>query len=474
MNGHDDDDRTVFGQQLPPTIGRAKPEPVMPQGDDSTIFGAKFPSTQINAAYQPSVQTAQGAEMSRVSFQDALRGSGMYIGAGSNPVLAAAADVVTLFGRLRTGRIDIHAAPLRDYILREIDAFTQKAQAKGVSQGDIETARYALVATADDIVMTIPGCDPAYLQQYSLAAEMLKDRSAGIGFFARLDVAFAAPERCKYVLELMLICLHLGFEGKYRTAPNGPALLVRLRNEVYLRLRSVENRPAPQLSRIWKPVILQGKRAPHAMPLWFFGAVGGGMIVALFAMLSWILSSDSQAAQAAILQLNDPNARVLIEGESFEVYTPVFVDTQLERLEKLLAPEIKSGAVMIASKGDYIMIRVGDALQFGSGAADLASDVSDLAGRIGQALDQEPGNIVVEGHSDNVPLSGAGRYKSNDDLSKARAETVRLVLVPFFADPSRLSVIGVGSNDPLDTSGTADANARNRRVEILIQQERKL
>lgn len=421
-------------------------------------------------------QPVQAAPIPRISFNDALRGSGIDIGASTNPLLAAATGLLVLFGRLRTGMVEMQAIPLRDHVIREIGAFVKTAQSKGVPPEDIEIARYALAATADDIVQTVPGSDPGYWQQYSMAAELLNDRSAGIGFFVWLDQVIAYPLQRKWILELMLTCLCLGFEGKYRTEPNGLALLARLRHEVYQRLRSVEHRPTPDLSINWLPVVLSGKRNAGSVPLWFIAAVGGATVVALFAALSWILSRDTNEAQSAILALNDPRATVAIEsnGLGAEPYVGAQDNTQLERIRDVLADEIANGSVVVDKKGDYLMVRVGEVLRFASGSADLASDFSALAAKIGEGLDAEPGKIIVEGHSDNVPLRGTGRYRTNEALSEARAQTVRDILVQSMADPDRVSVVGVGPNDPIDTSGTKAAQALNRRVEILLQQENGL
>ncbi|WP_417273655.1 type IVB secretion system protein IcmH/DotU [Celeribacter halophilus] len=453
-----------------------------PQGYGAP-YGAQHPAGGGTDGQFPMVAPVQpeaafAGNVPKISFQDALKGSGLDIGTSSNPILAAASDLLVLFGRLRTGMVEMQAIPLRDHVIRQIGEFVRKAQEKGVPPEDIEVARYALAATADDIVQTIPGSDPGYWQQYSMAAELLNDRSAGIGFFARLDHVIAYPAQRKDLLELMLTCLYLGFEGKYRTEPNGMAMLARLRNEVYQRLRSVVERPKPDLSINWLPVVFSGKRNGAGMPLWVVAAIGGGMVVALFATLSWILSTDTNAAQAAILRLNDPNATVAIEGQSFAPSASPYVGavdtTQLDRIREALAPEIEEGALTVAEKGDYIMIRVGDVLRFRSGSADLSSDFSALAQSIAQTLDHEPGGIVIEGHSDSVPLRGTGRYRTNEELSEARAATVRDVLAQSLGDPSRMSVVGVGPNDPIDTSGTREAQARNRRVEILLQQESKI
>jgi type VI secretion system protein ImpK len=404
-----------------------------------------------------------------------LRGTGLDIGASSNPIIASASDLLVLLGRLRTGLVEMQAIPLRDHVVREINGFVQKASERGVSQEDIEVARYALAATSDDIVQTIPGTDPTYWHQYSMAAELLNDRSAGIGFFKHLDQVMTLSHQRKDVLELMLTCLSLGFEGKFRTEPNGYVALTRLRNEIYRRFRSIEPHPGQEMSLRWTPVIMGGRRKGGGVPLWIMSSIAAGIVMALFATLSWVLSTEAQASQDFIIALHDPDHTIAIEApatsstepENRSYEAPVLA--QLDRLNGRLNTEIEKNLVTLNPKGDFISIRLGTQLRFGSGSADLKSEFASLAERIGQALETETGIIIVEGHSDNIPLRGTGRYKSNEQLSEARATTVSKILSTYLSDPNRVSAIGRGPNDPIDTAQTREARAKNRRVEILLQ-----
>ncbi|WP_299684119.1 type IVB secretion system protein IcmH/DotU [uncultured Tateyamaria sp.] len=410
----------------------------------------------------------------KIAFTDALRGSGLDVGSSSNPIIAAASDLLVLLGRLRTGMVEMQAIPLRDHVMREIASFVQKCQEAGVPPEDIDVARYALAATSDDIVQTIPGNDPQYWQQFSMAAELLADRSAGIGFFARLEQVIGLPGQRAHVLELMLTCLALGFEGKYRTEPNGQVMLSRLRTEVYQRFRSANARPPEELSHKWIPVLLGGRRQSGGMPLWVVGGVASAMVVALFITLSWLLSGDAQAAQDDIIGLHTNLGEVVIERSENVIEYEAPPTGQLERIQGRLAAEIEAGDVEVEEAGDYISVRLRDALRFGSGSAELTTDVSGLGKRIAEVLEGEPGDIIVEGHSDNIPPSGRGRYKTNEALSEARAETVRALLEPHLSNPGRMTVEGVGPAKPLDTANTREARAKNRRVEILLQKEQRL
>ena len=98
----------------------------------------------------------------------------------------------------------------------------------------------------------------------------------------------------------------------------------------------------------------------------------------------------------------------------------------------------------------------------------------DLGARIAAALDPEPGPVLIFGYTDNVPMSGRGRFKNNHDLSLARAEAVKGVLEVSITDKERFVVEGKGEADPIGDNATKDGQALNRRVEIMIKREETL
>ena len=470
MSSDDDDDRTIFGQALPkrPAPQARAPVTAVPDNDDDdrTILTTRpvFPTLGVSA---------------QVTLDEALQSSGQMRGLASNPVMACAADLLGLLGLLRTGLVEMQSAPLRDHLLIALDRFKRDAIAANISYEDMTDASYALTATCDDIAQNLPGTDLAFWKKNSLTAELFDDPNPGVGFFTRLHRLSGDPARRAYTLEVMLACLALGFEGQYRSAPDGPVALVSLRSELYHRIRSVVPRPRAILSTSWLPVILAGARRHARVPIWIIGGVGAAMVVALYTALAWTLTQEAQAAQSAILDLHDPNAPIEIERVALPE-APAVVEVyeapptgQLDRVKEQLAPEVAAGLTTVTEEGDFVAIRLGPALEFGAGAANLTSE-SPIIARIASVLDAEQGAIIVEGHSDNIPLSGRGRYKTNEELSAARAAAVRDVLAQYLSDPSRMSVFGAGASKPLDRANTREARTRNRRVDILLIKEERL
>jgi chemotaxis protein MotB len=76
--------------------------------------------------------------------------------------------------------------------------------------------------------------------------------------------------------------------------------------------------------------------------------------------------------------------------------------------------------------------------------------------------------LRVDGHTDDVPLSGTGRYRDNWELSTARATAVVKFLIEQGVPANRLVAAGFGEYQPLDPADTPEARARNRRIELKL------
>ncbi len=95
----------------------------------------------------------------------------------------------------------------------------------------------------------------------------------------------------------------------------------------------------------------------------------------------------------------------------------------------------------------------------------LAAAVVDLEREIPPDI---PWILRVDGHTDNTPISGNGPYKSNWELSAARAVAVAQYLISKGVEPDRLAAAGFGEFQPLDQGTDEESRARNRRIELKL------
>ena len=114
---------------------------------------------------------------------------------------------------------------------------------------------------------------------------------------------------------------------------------------------------------------------------------------------------------------------------------------------------------------------VTDEVLFESGSADLQGAGLSVLDVVGHALQAVPNDILVEGHTDNRPISN-GRFADNWDLSNARATSV----VRYFMErdgiaPERLTPSGRADTQPLADNATPEGAAKNRRVEVIVRAE---
>lgn len=449
----------------------AYPPQSTPQPIYQPATGHRAPGSEFFPEIPREQQRVERAATPRIALSDALKAAGIGAGGSSNPLVAAAANLMILLGRLRTGLVEMQAAPLIDHVAREIDLFERNALAAGINPQDASDAKYALCATADDIVQNLPGADRGVWLEYSMVARFFGERSSGVRFFQKIDEAMRAPGQRFNLLELMLTCLSLGFEGQYRALPNGSVELARIRIAIYETLRRVQPRPDDDISIKWAAVPMDGRRRRGGVPIWIVTAVAAAMVMVLFATLSTLLNAQSGQVRDGILALHQDRPPISIERTEPIVEAYVAPSSQLERIRSSLGDKIAQGEVVVDRNNDWVFVRVGQYLQFAPASAELQSDFTVLAAAIGKTLNAENGPVRVVGHTDSDRMSGRGRYKTNEQLSVARAQTVADILAGSLVDPSRITVEGLGATDPIADNATREGKAQNRRVEIMIPRE---
>lgn len=442
-----------------------------PEDMNAWIGGAK----KQKVFFPEETATPQQASGPVLSLQDAIAAAAHEQVPSANPLTAAAASILILLGRLQSGLVAMDAAPLSETFLNAIRRFETDAVSAGASEQDAQVAKYALCATADDIVQNIPGKNREIWLQNPLAArEFGGARDAGIGFYTELKKAVHNPAAKYDLLELMLTCISVGFKGQYRLEAGGDRALDRERSDAYAALRRVRARPDEDLSYRWMPVPLLGGRTGRRIPIWVLASVAGAFLFAVFLGLRTLLGAETATAEARFLNLH-PIEPIVIAHNAVEPYVAPEYDasTQLERIRDGLADDIAAGILSVEEAGDFIVVNVNNLVLFASGQARVKAEFQVIGGAIARALQTEPGPVFVVGHTDSDQLSGRGRYKNNHDLSVARAQAVADVLIPHFEDGARIQVDGRGASAPLpgNTNATAEEKAKNRRVEIKIKRE---
>lgn len=124
----------------------------------------------------------------------------------------------------------------------------------------------------------------------------------------------------------------------------------------------------------------------------------------------------------------------------------------------------------VEQKNGKVYVSMSNQLMFKSGSYSVDQKGVDALSKLANVLkEQSDLDIVVEGHTDNVPLRGGGTIKDNWDLSVLRATSIVRILTDNGLQPLSVSASGRGEHMPKVDNDTPENRAINRRTEIIIQ-----
>ena len=391
---------------------------------------------------------------------------------GANPLLAAAAPLLAAIARIAAGRgAGPNIEQLRHGMVEAVRDFEQRALATGLDTRSLRAARYALCATIDDVVLSTPwGASGPWAQQ-PITSLFHNEVTGGERFFEILEQMQREMGRYSEVVELMYLCASLGFEGRYRVMPRGIAALTELRAGIYRAIRARRGDFERELSPQWRGLATGYKPLGQRVPLWAIGLATLFLACLIYLGFNFALAGASDIAFAELFGL-PPQGPVQVPRTATVAPPPpplaaVTENHAASKLHQFLAPEIAQGLVSVFEDAQSITVRLANRNMFASGNATLSPAAAPLLARIGEALQDEPGRVIVNGFTDNQPIS-TPRFPSNFELSEARAQAVANLVAAKLTDPKRVTAQGKGAGDPIGDNATPAGRTQNRRTEIVL------
>jgi len=453
----EDGDKTML---RPRPGGRRPGAPGAPPGPGGSPpaqqpMGNQAAPSMSPPSYQP--QPGQPAQQARpaprpvaVPTLDSLKG------AGTSALATAAAPLLVLVSQLRGVPSHADVNGLHSQVIARVQKFEADAAAAGVATEHLAAARYAMCAVLDETVLSTPWGSESIWSTHTLLTTFHKETWGGEKFFQILDRLKQDAARNVDLLELLYLCLALGFEGKYRIQNRGREQLAVVQDELYRLIRQVRGDFERQLSPHWKGV--EDRRNPLAryVPLWVVASVLVAVLLGLFISFRIGLARTAEPIEAVLSGIGITDASRL----------QVASIPNAQRLKPLLAGPEAQGLMTVTENGGVTVVTLqGDNL-FASGRAEVNPQYVPILSQIAEALDQVPGPVRVIGHTDNVPIRSF-RFQSNWELSRERAIDVAEILGQSMQVKTRLIPQGVADTQPVAANDTAQGRAMNRRVEIV-------
>lgn len=132
--------------------------------------------------------------------------------------------------------------------------------------------------------------------------------------------------------------------------------------------------------------------------------------------------------------------------------------------------DVNDEDVKVEVRGGVVHISISDKMLFRSGSDRLNNQALGILGKIASVInDHNQLEVIVEGHTDNVPINN-NQFEDNWDLSVNRAtEVVRVLQLDYLVDPKRLTAAGKSEFHPKSENSTTEGRSQNRRTEIILQ-----
>lgn len=183
--------------------------------------------------------------------------------------------------------------------------------------------------------------------------------------------------------------------------------------------------------------------------------------------LSVINKSDAQSIQASLESLNKQNE--YIRDLTDKIHEKDSINFALVSNLKRSLIDVDDEDIHVEVRGSAVYVSIADKMLFSTASSRISERAYSILEKVARVInDHADLDIMIEGHTDNVPISNQ-QYLDNWDLSVSRATAVtRILQERFKVDPSRMTAAGRASYRPRNDNATQYDRSANRRTEIII------
>ena len=209
-----------------------------------------------------------------------------------NSLVAAACELLSEVVRLKHSETREDLYELNERLTSGLKLFVVRALHNGAESSQVMAARYVLCSVVDEAVVTTPWGNESEWSQMSLLSSFHNETFGGEKFFQLLDRLSKNPIKHLPMLELMYLCLALGFEGKYRVQARGVLELEGIRDALYRQIRQLRGDVPRELSPHWEGLNDQRRNLVRIVPAWMVVLFTVVCLVVMYSGFAWVLSEQ--------------------------------------------------------------------------------------------------------------------------------------------------------------------------------------
>jgi type VI secretion system protein ImpK len=225
---------------------------------------------------------------------------------GINPLVDAASQLFSLLSKLKYSDMQLSLSSLQETLAQQLTTFAETITQYDYTPDYIMICRYILCATFDDIIMHAPWGATQW-DKYALLTTCQQEQPQLNKFFLILERAVAEPTLYIDLMELIYLCLSLGYKGQYRSSEHNQYQLEQVTHQLYKHIQ-VQRGP---LHKTLSPPTLKSSGftqevSQQKTSLFFVGCVTACVIMTIFISLSYIMDIITNETYNNILAAKEP------------------------------------------------------------------------------------------------------------------------------------------------------------------------
>lgn len=225
--------------------------------------------------------------------------------AGLNPVADAASYLFSVLGKLKTITTYRQLDKLQQELIQEINTFQETINTLGYNTEYVIVCKYILCATFDDIISNTNWGAQGQWDCYNLLSAFNQDTQHQNKFFTIMERAIKEPTHYIDLMEVMYICLSMGYKGQYRTTEHSQYQLEQITNNLYKHIRSCRGGFSKNLSptalRSFRTVIRTASTSN--LSLVFIMLTTVCIVMTIFVSLGYLMDVISNEAYKNVAQI---------------------------------------------------------------------------------------------------------------------------------------------------------------------------
>jgi len=221
-----------------------------------------------------------------------------------NTLVAAACDLLSEVVQLKHGNPHENLDALKQHLNTRLDQFETQAVHNGAEHSQVKAANYILCTVLDEAIVTAGWQKAGEWSRMSLLTTLHNEAFGGERFFKLLDQLSKNPVKHLRMLELMYLCLALGFEGKYRIIDRGTLELEDIRDALYRQIRLLRGDVPRDLSPHWEGLQDTRPDLVRIVPWWMVTLFTVVCLVVMYSGFAWVLGEQRETVLQPYQQLD--------------------------------------------------------------------------------------------------------------------------------------------------------------------------